>query len=375
VNKRYLFDQLSQDLAEKRVFLGGPRQVGKTTLAKSLGGPESYMNWDDGRDRQNILKYNLPKADLWIFDEIHKYKKWRNFVKGLFDKRQKDQKILVTGSARLDLYRRGGDSLQGRYHFLRLHPFTLDELGHSSSHLEQLYELGGFPEPLFKSRKMSADRWSQEYRQRLLQEDISSIEQVQDLGTMELLLMRLPDLVGGTLSLNSLREDLQVSHRAVKSWLDIFERCYGIFRLSSFGGPTIKAVKKEQKHYHFDWNLISEAGPRFENMMAVHLLKWCNFLQDTTGKDLVLNYYRDLNQREVDFVVTLRRKPILFIEAKSSFQEVSPHLKFLKRKFPSVSAYQVHFRGHKDFVDGEGIRCGPALKLLPEIQQKLNSIS
>jgi predicted AAA+ superfamily ATPase len=370
--KRYLQSQIEKDLAKKMVFLGGPRQVGKTTLALQFAARDSYLNWDDAEDRERILRRRYPESSIWIFDEIHKYKNWRNLLKGLYDKNKDIRRILVTGSARLDLIRRGGDSLQGRYHFLRLHPLTLDELGSTAqSDLKALLELGGFPEPFLGGEKFEAQRWSREYRQRILRDDIISVESIENLGAAEHLMICLPDLVAGPLSLNSLREDIQVSHKTLKRWIEIFERFYAIYRLAPFGSPRIKAAKKEQKHYHYDWTLVTEPGPRFENLCANHLLKWCHFYEDTQGRDLELRYFKDNEQREVDFVVTENRLPLLFVESKWNDKMISPHLKYLKRKFPQVASYQILFESRQDFVSDLGIRLGPACKLLEEIKARI----
>lgn len=371
MKNRYLSEQILKDLKSKMVFLGGPRQVGKTTLSLDLFSEKSYLNWDSFEDRDKILKFNLPAEKTWVFDEIHKYKKWRNYIKGLYDKNKKQQ-ILVTGSARLDLYRYGGDSLQGRYHFLRLHPFTLDELqSNSLSDFKDLFELGGFPEPFTKGNKIEATRWSKEYRSRILRDDISSVESIHDLGSAELVLMRLPELVGSPLSINNISEDAQISFKTIKKWLEIFERFYAIYRLSPFGSTKIKALKKEQKHYHYDWTLVKDLGSRFENMIGNHLLKRIQFLEDTQGRDIELRYFRDSEQREVDFVVVENQKPILFIECKLSETTISPHLKYLKKKFSNVDSYQLTYNSKKDFVSEDGIRVCDAYKVITEILDKI----
>jgi hypothetical protein len=364
--KRYLALQILKDLERKMVFVAGPRQVGKTTLARSLpGAGRGYLNWDDPEHRERILRRELPPSDFWVFDEVHKYRKWRNYLKGLFDTRPRDQRILVTGSARLDFYRFGGDSLQGRYHFLRLHPFSVAELGlRNEGAVRDLLALGGFPEPYLGGSETEARRWSREYRNLLIREEIVSLERVQDLGQLELLVLRLPELVGSPLSINAVREDLQVSHKTVSTWLQILERLYSIFRLSPFGAPRIRAVKKEQKHYHFDWSLVPEAGQRFENLIASHLLKWVHYGQDVHGRDLELRYFRDVDGREVDFVVTDRRKPVLFVESKWSDTAVDGSLRYLKTRFPSADAWQVSAAGKKDYITPEGIRVSPAIRLL-----------
>lgn len=365
-HRRYLADQIERDLERKMVFVAGPRQVGKTTLAQSLeGADEGYLNWDIAEHRERILKRELPVSSLWIFDEIHKYRLWRNYLKGLYDGRRPEQKILVTGSARLDFYRYSGDSLQGRYHLLHLHPLSFAELGGKSREdLDQLLALGGFPEPFFGGSEVEARRWSREHRNLLVREELVSLERVQDLGNVELLMIRLPELVGSPLSVNALREDLQVSHKTVASWLQILERLFAIFRLSPFGSPAIRAVKKEQKHYHFDWSLIPDPPARFENLVASHLLKWVQHQQDTQGRDLELRYFRDVDGREVDFVVTERRKPLLLVESKWADTEVDRSLRYLKMRFPQCEAWQIAATGNRDYATPEGIRVSPASTFL-----------
>lgn len=350
------------------VFIGGPRQVGKTTLALSLLKDKGrYFNWDIPGHREKILKRELPaQPGLIIFDEIHKYRFWRNYLKGIYDEAKDRYQILVTGSARLDYYRYGGDSLQGRYHYLRLHPFTVAEIGQAKA-LEDLLEYGGFPEPFLLRDKNEAKRWSLEYRQRFIREEITSLERVQDLGNLELLMLRLPELVGSPLSINALREDLQLNHKTVANWLDILERLYAIFRLSPFGAAKIKAVKKEQKHYHHDWTLVTDIGNRFENLMAAHLLKWTHYVYDTQGRDVELRYFRDVTKREVDFVVLENRKPTHFIEAKVSDAPINPALIYLKERFPQSQAMQLSLNGTKDYLSKEDIRVCPAVNFLRDL--------
>ena len=366
VRVRYLEAQVRRDLARKMVFVAGPRQVGKTTLARRILGRRSgYLNWDAAPDREAILRGELPSSNLWVFDEIHKYRLWRRFIKGLYDRRRPSQKILVTGSARLDFYRHGGDSLQGRYHLLRMHPLSAGELGlRRSAELRELLTLGGFPEPFFGGDQTQARRWSREYRNLLVREELASLERVTDLGRLELLMVRLPELVGSPLSVNALREDLQVSHATVANWLAILERLYGLFRVSPFSAPRIRAVKKEQKHYHLDWSVVPDEGPRFENLVGVHLQKWVHFVQDTEGRDVELRYFRDVDGREVDFVVVERRRPTHLVECKWTDAPLDRGLRYLKVRFPNAEAWQISAAGTKDFVSPEGIRVCPALELL-----------
>lgn len=370
--ERYLRAQVEEDLRSKMVFIGGPRQVGKTSLARSLlPDPACELNYDVTAQRSAILRQELPPGDLWFFDEIHKHRAWRNYLKGLYDSRARPgarrQRILVTGSARLDDYRFGGDSLQGRYFYLRLHPFSVAELGGHADAVPALLALGGFPEPFLSGSERFARRWSLGYRERLVREELASLEQVSDIGRVELLAGALPERVGSPLSLNALREDLQVSHQTVARWTDMLERVYGIFRIAPFGAPKLRAVKKERKHYHYDWSVVTNPGARFENMVAAHLLKWAEYQVDTQGREVELRYFRDIDRREVDFVLTERGTPIAFVECKLGDEPVSAGLRYLKARFASVTAWQVSAHGTRDYISADGVRVAPAARLLREL--------
>jgi predicted AAA+ superfamily ATPase len=198
----------------------------------------------------------------------------------------------------------------------------------------------------------------------ILREDVAGLERVRDLGNLELLALRLPALVGAPLSINALRENLQVSHKTVAGWLEVLERLFAIFRLPPFGAARIRAVKKEQKHYHLDWSLVPSDPARFENLIASHLLKWVHFEQDARGRDVELRYFRDTDGREVDFVVVEGRQPLLAVESKWGDAEADRGLRYLKARFPEAEAWQVSATGKKDYVTADGIRVAPALELL-----------
>ncbi len=367
---RHLAPQVIADLAEKMVLVSGPRQSGKTTMARAILSRRHrafagrYLNWDDDEARTRVLRREFPRDGLVVFDELHKFSRWRNFLKGLYDEHRARLHVLVTGSARLDLYRRGGDSLQGRYHHLRLHPLSLKEAGCT---LADMMALGPFPEPLLAGSATKARRWSREYRSRLVREDVASLERVDKLGPLEQLSVRLPALVGSPLSLNALREDLQVAHKTVERWTDMFERLMFIFRLLPFGPPRIKAVKKSRKHYLFDWTAIPDEGPRFENLVAFHLLKECHFREDTEGLDAELRFFRDVEGREVDLVQMIDGKPVRFVECKVSETTISPSLLYLRRKFPAVDALQVIATRKVDRTAALGVRLVSADRFLGEL--------
>ena len=369
--QRYLESQIIQDLQDKMVFVGGPRQVGKTVLAKKIlkkiGG--SYLNWDVDEDRSAILEKTFPRKNMIIFDEIHKFRRWRNWLKGLYDSsREQYLQILVTGSARLDLYRFGGDSLQGRYHYLRLYPLSVAELKLKSlNDLKALMMLSGFPEPFLKGEERSARRWSLEYRRRLIRDEVSKLERIDDIASLELLSQRIPKLVGAPLSINNLREDLDRAFKTVKNWLYILEKLYHLFSVLPLGGSTLRAVKKEKKVYLYDWTLVENEGYRFENLVACHLLKWVHYQEDVEGYSYSLRYFRDRDGREVDFILVRNEKPELLIECKLSETSVSQNLLYLKRRFPKIRAIQLVLNPSQEFTTSEGIEVISAIRFLSEL--------
>jgi uncharacterized protein len=372
------------------VFLAGPRQCGKTTLAKEIGASRGgrYYSWDIAADRRMLLAGELdPDARLWILDELHKNRRWRNWLKGLYDGDEQRHEILVTGSARLDLYGRGGDSLQGRYFFHRLHPFTLSELlgrdfaaadfadrldtavpAEAKTVLRDLVKLGGFPEPFLSGSERESRRWRQSYGTRLVREEVRDLENVLDLDRMEMLFDRCAQVVGSPLSLNALREDLEVAHGTVRKWLAILERLYGVFRVPPFGPARVRAVKKEAKLYFWDWARVEEAGPRLENLVATHLLRLVHWLEDVEGEKCELRYFRTPVGHEVDFVLVQRGRPRLAVEVKHSDQPLDRGLRYLLERVRVPRAFQISLEGRKDFetapINGCRVRVMPAERLL-----------
>ena len=371
---RYIADDCRQDLSEKLVFIGGPRQVGKTTLALHLLGGErgaghpAYLNWDIAAHRQRILAGELPTEPLVVLDEVHKYARWRGLLKGFYDERFPESSALVTGSARLDHYRKGGDSLQGRYHYYRLHPYSLMEMSSApiDGDLEALLRFGGFPEPLARQNATHWRRWRRERQARVFAEDLVSLERVNEVSLLELLFTALLARVGSPLSLQALREDLQVSHDSVRRWLTIFDNLYLTFRLSPFGAPKVRAVKKEQKLYLWDWSVLEEVGPRFENLVAAQLLKFCHYREDTQGFGMELRYLRDTDRREVDFVVLQDGRPQFAVECKAQGKQQSPHLRYFRDRTDVPAFYQVHL-GSEDYQVARGIRVLPFTTFVREL--------
>jgi predicted AAA+ superfamily ATPase len=370
---RYIKKAVTSDLKSKMVFIGGPRQVGKTTLALSLLSEPNvkspaYFNWDDVSDKSKMLRGELPPNEkIIILDEIHKFARWRNLVKGFFDKNRGKISFVITGSARLDHYSKGEDSLQGRYHYYRLHPFSLIELGTEPKKdvLDLLLTFGGFPEPLFKSEKKFWRRWQKERLQRVIYDDIRDLETVKEISLLELLASELPNRVGSPLSVKNLKELLQVAHETVERWLNIFERMYYCFRIPPYGPPKVRAVRKEQKLYLWDWSLIEDPGPRFENFIGSQLLKYCQFIEDTEGLRMELRFLRDTDKREIDFVVVKNGKPEFAVECKTGERDINPSIYYFKERARIPRYYQVH-QGKKDY-EKNGVRVLPVIALCKEL--------
>lgn len=351
--ERYLKADIAETLLKKMAFIGGPRQVGKTSLALSLLGGKvtethpGYLNWDDPKVPPRLRRGELPANEpSIILDEIHKYARWRNLVKGLHDTEKSQRRIIVTGSARLDHYRKGGDALTGRYRYYRLHPFSLNELmttgATADAALAALLRFGGFPEPLLAQNERDLRRWQRERMSQILRDDLRDLERVREISLVEHLAELLPEKVGSPLSINSLREDLQVDHKTVERWLTILENLYVCFRLPPYGAKRIRAVKKEQKLYLWDWAMVQESGPRFENLVAAQLLKYCHWQEDVEGYRMELRYLRDTDKREVDFVVLQNRKPVFAVECKTGEKSLSPALRYFAERTDIPRFFQVH---------------------------------
>jgi predicted AAA+ superfamily ATPase len=379
---RYLTPEIERFFAEeaKMAFVAGPRQVGKTTLAKHLlsqAGMESfYFNWDIEKDRKAIIKN---PEDFWeksgpiassrkpriCLDEIHKYPRWKRFLKGFYDARGKDLEVLVTGSGRLDIYQRGGDSLLGRYHLYHLHPFTLGEMLHadrrtvlppeefwqnlqegktlSGAHegLRDLETLTGFPEPLFSESEVRLRRWRHSRETLVIREDLRDLTRIREIGLLETLVTLLPDRIGSPLSVNALREDLGVNFMTVQGWLEALERLYYLFKIRPYAGSLTRTLRREEKVYLFDFSAIEKAGAKFENLVALHLHKLCEAWTDWGYGDFALHYVRDREKREVDFLITNRRKPHALVETKLTASDVDSTLRYFADRLKPEYAVQV----------------------------------
>ncbi len=330
--------------------------MGKTTLARRILKSFSYkkhrtglyLNWDFDEDRRAIIEKKWDEIhQLIVFDELHKYRFWKNWIKGIYDKTHPLYKFLVTGSARLDVYRRGGDSLLGRYHYWRLHPFGLDELPSKMSFKEgfkRLMTVGGFPEPFLDGDESSAGRWRRERFDRVLKEDIRDLESVRRIQDLSLFVDTLRKRGGQLIVLSNIAREAQISHRTARLWLDLLNRMYLCFSVFPYTKDLLRAVRKPQKVYFFDnADLILEKdeGPRFENLIATHFLKKIHYQEDSKGLRFELRYIRDKEGREVDFVILKEGAVFALIEVKLSDDKISKSLKYYSEKLKPVHSLQI----------------------------------
>jgi len=330
--QREITKQLIADLESKIVLLSGPRQVGKTTLAKNLTKNFSYLNYDSEKDRQFIKKLEWDRtSDLVIFDELHKMRDWKRFVKGIYDSEGVRPRILVTGSARMDLMKKMGDSLAGRHHAFTLHPFTLKELKENKpndKNFKHLLNLGGFPEPFLSGNEITAARWRISHLDIILRQDLLDLEQVRSIRNLELLLELLKTRVGSPISQQSLAEDLQVDQKTIKRWLEILESLYIIFPVSPYSKNITRGISKMKKYYFYDNGQVEgDNGAKLENLVACGLLREIDFSKDMYGRKLQLHYLRNREGNEIDFLVTERDTVILLAEVKWSDDQVSKAFK------------------------------------------------
>jgi predicted AAA+ superfamily ATPase len=359
---RYIAPYILQDLTKKMVFVGGPRQVGKTTLAQAILSSNypsgRYLNWDYDEDRQDILRKQW-SADqkLLVFDELHKFPRWKNWIKGIYDVSHESHSFLITGSAQLDVNRRGGDSLMGRYHYWRLHPFTLDEVPQGISQKEsyqRLMTVGGFPEPFLDGDERAARRWRRERFDRVLREDIRDLEPVRNIQLLGMFLDILRNRVGGLITLSNLAGDIQISPKTAKSWLEVLEKMYLVFSVRPYTKSLPRAVLKPPKVYFFDnGDVIGDEGARFENLIATSLLKRLHYLEDRDGYRYELRYIRDKEGREVDFVIVKDGKIEELIEAKYSDETISRSLVYYAERLKPPKATQIVANLRRPFDKGK----------------------
>jgi hypothetical protein len=342
---RKQYQNILKDLQTKMVLLAGPRQVGKTWLAKEICKEFQhtiYLNYDNSSDKKIIKKANwLEKTELIVFDELHKMPKWKNYLKGLYDTKPKHLHLLVTGSARLDIMRQVGDSLAGRYFMHHLLPFSPAELRDSQfvSDLDRFISRGGFPEPFLMDSDIDAQRWRQQYVDSLLRTDIFDLNNVQNLRAIQLVFELLRSRVGSPISYTSIAEDVGIAPNTVKKYIGLFEALFIVFRVTPYARNIARSLAKEPKIYFFDTGLVQgDDGAKFENLMALCLLKHVYGKIDYLGENWMLHCLRTKDGREVDFALAKDNKIVNILEAKISDGEPSKALIWFQEKynFPAI---------------------------------------
>lgn len=381
----------------KIAMVSGPRQCGKTTFAKMLLSERSegrYFIWDDAEFRRLWVKTPsaiIPKAmgdriPLLVLDEIHKERFWKRNLKGLFDTLEHPCDILVTGSARLDIYRRGSDSMLGRYFPFRLHPFSMRELGYKDvlrpddlqnalfsrtlqtgksalKHLDDFMAYGPFPEPFLKQEARFAGRWRQVHSQAVIREDLRDISRLPDLGRVELLAALLPERVGSIFSLKSMTEDMEISFDVLRRWLTYLKAVYFIFEIKPYSRRIPRAIKREGKIYLWDYSAIQNKAARFENLVAHHLLKTCHYWTDTGEGMFDLYYLRNKEREEIDFLVARNGEPWLPVEVKMADTDLSPNWRKFAPMLPCKRGLQIVYNPVwklHDFGDAQVLVAGAA---------------
>lgn len=366
MNQRTLYKELWDHLSADKsmVMLAGPRQSGKTTFARDIAAKAYtdtvYFNWDQAKDKQRFIadplffskepRSSLSSKPLVILDEIHKYRNWKNYLKGIYDQFSREYQFLVTGSGRLEFSRKAGDSLAGRFLKFHIFPLTLAELsprrrdwknfmkdplsgfddndsGQTAEAFKSLWELSGFPEPFFNGRKTFWRAWTSSYGQQIVRDDLKTVADIRNLDTVEILFALLPTRVGSPLSMNNLAGDLQVAFDTVKSWLLLFDLFYLSFRLSPWSNKISRGLRKEKKIYIFNYPLIENEGHRFENLAALDLLRAVELWNDYGWGKFDLHYIRNKEKEEVDFLLTENNRPFLLIETKLAEENPSAALK------------------------------------------------
>ncbi|HYF97924.1 MAG TPA: AAA family ATPase [Coxiellaceae bacterium] len=364
---------------KQMLFLAGPRQVGKTTLSlatKPLAGQFTYLNWDNSDHRKIILEGPAaiaheagvgkaqPNLPIIVFDELHKYRLWKNFLKGFFDTYRDQLRILLTGSSKLDVYRRGGDSLMGRYFPYRIHPFSVAETLRTEINnkiiqipkpietetFDALFEFGGFPEPFINRNKQFSRRWKQLRQEQLFREDIRDISQLQDIHRLEILAELIKSQAGQLTNYSNLANKIQVSIQTIQRWVKVLSDFYYCFTIKPWSKNIPRSLLKGPKIYLWDWSEIEESGMRSENFIASHLLKAVNFWTDSGLGDYSLYFLRDKDKNEVDFLVTQDKKPWFLVEVKhSNNNRISPLLEKFQQQTGAKHAFQVVMK--MDYVD------------------------
>lgn len=366
--KRVYEQMLTDHLRRHRqmAFVTGPRQVGKTTTCRQAG--TVYFDWDSAEHARLIIAGPQVVAQaagldqlaidspILVFDELHKYPRWKNFLKGFFDLYEKQCRVVVTGSSRLDVYRRGGDSLMGRYFLFRMHPLSVAELVCQDLPDEKqirpprpiddtawasLCRYGGYPEPFSQANDRFSRRWQSLRHTQLFKEDARDLTRVQDIALLDVMGRLLDERSGNQLVLANLARDVGVAQTTAKTWVELLCALHAGFLVRPWYRNVSSAIRKEPKWFLRDWSTIADPGQRFETMIAAHLLKAVEGWTDLGFGTFALHYLRNKQKQEVDFMVTRDEKPWFLVEAKVQETNLHPALRVFQEQTGAPHAFQV----------------------------------
>ncbi len=362
--KRSIEKHILDDLPSKIVLLTGPRQCGKTTLAKQLYADYDYLNYDSEEDRLTLHRKNWDREKrLIIFDELHKKKYWKRWLKGIFDTEGIPPELLVTGSARLDIHRKVGDSLAGRYFQYRLHPLDLQEAitywkSDDEDIFQRLWDCSGFPEPFLKGSLNYYRRWRRSHTDIILRQDLIDLYAVRDIKSIETLVLFLQERVSNTVSYANLARDLECDANTVKRWLQLLENLYIIFRVTPYSKKIARSLLKEPKYYFYDFTYATNNGARLENMVACALIKKLQYIEDITGIKTTLHFVRTKDGVEIDFLICQQSKPTHLIEVKWSDDKLSPAFNYFTKFIKNTVNVQLvkELKRQKTYPNGLAIK-------------------
>lgn len=365
--KRFLLPYLKKYLHKKIILISGPRQCGKTTLAKMLSPYHDYINFDNVKDRIILDKQSWDRKKKYIiFDELHKKQNWKSWLKGIFDSEGIPPGLLVTGSAKMDIYKKAGDSMAGRFFSFRLSPLSLKELCQNASKnkadtvMDRLLLYSGFPEPYLEANQTFYNLWEKTHIDTIIRQDLIDLESPRNITKIETLIELLKDSVGNPVSSAHLAEKLEgCSPKTVQNWLEWLERLYIIFKVTPYSKSISRSLKKMPKYYFHNWILIKhDKGLMFENFIACALLKENQLREDIKGEKRGLYYLRNKNKQEIDFVLTKNQKIIALIESKWSSDSLHPHFKVFSDYFDKILQIQLvkDLKKEKTFRAGVEIR-------------------
>lgn len=374
--ERYFSSFIKRDNNKKIVLLSGPRQSGKTTLAKNLYASLDYLNFDASEDREALLKKHWKRdVECILFDELHKMSNWKRWLKGIYDTEGNKPRLLVTGSANLETFKKVGDSLAGRYFQYRLHPLDMKE-GVSywqDDHEEVFHRLmtcSGFPEPFLEGSIEFYRRWQRSHLDIMLRQDFLDMYSIRSIKSIELLMDLLKPRVASTTSYLNLARDLQVDPKSVQNWLLMLENIYAIFRVTPYHHNIARSLLKEPKFYFYDIARVPDYGARLENLVASSLLKELQFLEDVYGYKGSLHYLRTRDGVELDFLVVVDGVPILCVEVKTSDANPSKSFIFFKKFLTQAQCVQLVLDLKREYDSQEGIKVRNLTSYLAQLNLK-----